>query len=227
MKKEENIVEVLEEDKDCSYYDDKRSDMRYKYINVCSANEQAKMLERGWRRFGHMHFVPECKSCSECTTIRIDMRKHKFSKSQRRVIAKNSNLNVYLQKPSISIDHLNLFDKYHSHMNEKKSWPYSPVTPEDYHRSYVSGASSYGKELLYFKDDKLICVALLDILVEGMSAIYCYYDHDYEHLSLGKYSILAQLSLAKQMNIPYLYLGYWIKDHYSMGYKKIISHLKY
>jgi len=105
-------------------------------------------------------------------------------------------------------------------MNEKKSWPYSHVTPEDYHRSYVSGASSYGKELLYFKDDKLICVALLDILVEGMSAIYCYYDHDYEHLSLGKYSILAQLSLAKQMNIPYLYLGYWIKDHYSMGYKE-------
>ena len=53
-----------------------------------------------------------------------------------------------------------------------------------------------------------------------MSAVYCYYDHDYENLSIGQFSILAQISIAKQNKIPYLYLGYWIKDHFSMGYKE-------
>ena len=216
----ENIVELLEENKQCSYFDDKKSDIRYKYIANCSSAEQAKMLERGWRRFGHMHFVPECKDCTKCTTIRLDIKRFKFTKSQKRVINKNKNTQVYIQDPSMSVDHLNLFDKYHTHMQDKKNWKYEPSTPEDYYRSYVSGANDYGKEILYFVKDKLVAVALIDFLKEGISAIYCYYDHDYAHLSLGKYSILAQISIAKQQNIPYLYLGYWIRDHFSMGYKE-------
>jgi len=70
------------------------------------------------------------------------------------------------------------------------------------------------------RDDKLIGVALVDILPKSISAIYCYYDHDYEDLSIGKFSILAQIKIAKELNIPYIYLGYWIKDHFSMGYKE-------
>ena len=216
----QDITEVLEENKPCPYFDDKISDMRYRYIIDCSITEHANMLEHGWRRFGNMHFVPECKNCNECITIRINIGKHKFTKSQKRVINKNKNTDVYIQEPSISIDHINLFNKYHSHMHEKKNWKYEVITPDDYYNSYVAGANKYGKEILYFIEDKLVGVALVDILEEGMSAIYCYYDHDYEYLSLGKYSILAQISLAKQMKLPYLYLGYWIKDHYSMGYKE-------
>ncbi len=216
----DNIIEVLEEDKQCPYYEEKNSDMRYKYIHECSIEEHSTMLQRGWRRFGHMHFVPECKDCNECVTIRIDINKHKFTKSQKRVIAKHKNTNVYIQEPSLSIDHINLFDKYHSHMNEKKNWKYEPTSPDSYYQSYVAAANKYGKEILYFIDDKLVAVALCDMMKEGISSVYCYYDHDYEHLSLGKFSILAQMSIAKQTNTTYLYLGYWIKDHFSMGYKE-------
>jgi arginine-tRNA-protein transferase len=105
-------------------------------------------------------------------------------------------------------------------MQSKKGWEPNEVDIQDYYRSYVSGGNEFGKELLYFIEDKLVAVALLDILSDGISSIYCYYDHDYEKLSLGKYSILAQISIAKQKAIPYLYLGYWIKDHFSMGYKE-------
>ncbi|MCK5110448.1 MAG: arginyltransferase [Arcobacteraceae bacterium] len=220
MKKDDNIIEVVEEGKQCPYFDDKSSDMRYKYMDKCTVGEHSQMCERGWRRFGNMHFVPECKTCNECVTIRIDIDKFKFSRSQKRVINKNKNTEVYIQEPTISIDHLNLFDKYHSHMHDKKNWKYEPITPDNYYQSYVTGANKYGKELLYFRDEKLVAVALVDVFEDGMSAIYCYYDHDFKDLSLGKYSILAQISLAKQMKLPYLYLGYWIKDHHSMGYKE-------
>ena len=82
-------IEFLEENRTCSYFDDNISDMRYKYMYSCSESQYQGMLERGWRRFGRMHFVPECKLCNKCISMRIDVANYKFSKSEKRVIAKN------------------------------------------------------------------------------------------------------------------------------------------
>ena len=213
-------IEFIEEDRECSYFNDKLSDMRYKYMHSCSTNQYQSMLERGWRRFGKMHFVPECKTCTKCISMRIDVKNYKFSKSEKRVINKNTDTKLYIRPPSMTLEHLTLYDKYHKFMNDKKDWPYSPIEPDDYRKSYVDSKEEYAKELLYMKDDKLIGVALVDILPKSISSIYCYYDHDYADLSIGKFSILAQIKIAKELNIPYIYLGYWIKDHYSMGYKE-------
>jgi len=220
MFRNSQVLEFLEEDKQCSYFDDKISDIRYKYMEHCTDDEQLSMLERGWRRFGNMHFVPECKECNECKTIRIDVNKFQFSKSQKRVLNKNKETQVYVQKPTVTYEHIDLFNKYHNHMKHKKNWTENIIDVQEYHNSYVNGAHTFGKEILYFRDNKLIGVALSDMMQGGLSAVYCYYDHDYEDLSIGQFSILAQISIAKQANIPYLYLGYWIKDHYSMGYKE-------
>ncbi len=220
MFRQAQVLEFLEENKECSYFKDKISDIRYKYMENCSSQEQLKMLERGWRRFGNMHFVPECKACNECKTMRIDVEKFQFSKSQKRVLNKNKNTDVYIQKPTLTYEHIDLFNKYHKVMTEKKNWSENIIDVQEYNNSYVRGAHDYGKEILYFRDNKLIGVALSDILPGAMSAVYCYYDHDYENLSIGQFSILAQISIAKQNKIPYLYLGYWIKDHFSMGYKE-------
>lgn len=213
-------IEFLEEDRECSYFSEQSSDMRYKYMHSCSTSQYQAMLERGWRRFGKMHFVPECKTCTKCISMRIDVKNYKFSKSEKRVINKNKDTKLYIRPPSMTLEHLSLYDKYHKFMNDKKGWPYSAIEPEDYKKSYVESKEEYAKELLYMKDDKLIGVALVDILPNSISSIYCYYDHDYSDLSIGKFSILAQIKIAKELNIPYIYLGYWIKDHYSMGYKE-------
>jgi arginine-tRNA-protein transferase len=178
------------------------------------------MLERGWRRFGNIHFVPECRNCDECKTIRIDVENFKFTKSHKRLFNKNDDIEIYVQKPSLSIEHLDLYNKYHRRMQDKKGWNNNHITPGEYKSSYVDGASTYGREILYMHKGKLIGVALSDMLPQGMSAVYCFYDHDYEHKSIGKFSILAQISIAKQAKIPYIFLGYWIKDHLSMGYKE-------
>jgi len=213
-------IEFLEEQRECSYFTNEISDIRYRYMYSCSTEEYQHMLERGWRRFGKMHFVPECKACTKCVSIRIDVANYKFSKSEKRVINKNRDTKLYIRPPSMTIDHLSLYDKYHKYMNEKKDWPYAEIEPNDYAKSYVEGKEEYSKEFLYMRDNKLIGVALVDILPNSISSIYCYYDHDFEQLSLGKFSILAQIKIAKEMNIPYIYLGYWIKDHLSMGYKE-------
>ncbi len=220
MFKKAQVMEFLEEEKSCSYFDDKICDIRYKYMEYCTLEEQYEMLQRGWRRFGNMHFVPECKNCDECKTIRINVEQFKFSKSEKRLFNKNKDVKIYLQKPTVTLEHIELFNKYHKIMEEKKGWKENNIDVNEYYKSYVNGAHDYGKEILYFVDDKLIAVALADVMEEALSCVYCYYDHDYEHLSLGKYSILAQMSIAKQSNVKYLYLGYWIKNHLSMGYKE-------
>ena len=212
--------EFLEEDRNCSYFDGRLSDIRYKYIRQSDPEEQFSLLNRGWRRFGHMHFVPECKGCKDCISMRIKVEDFKFTKSHKRVFSKNKDTQVYIQSPTISVEHLSLYDRYHYHMNQKKGWQYSPISPEEYNRSFVEAKNEYGKEILFMKENKLIGVALIDVLPNGISSIYCYYDHEYEDLSIGKFSILAQIKVAKDLNVPYIYLGYWIKDHYSMGYKE-------
>ncbi|WP_419776965.1 arginyltransferase [Malaciobacter marinus] len=212
-------LEFVEENRECSYFNNEISDMRYRYINHCTVEDYQNMLEHGWRRFGKMHFVPECKTCTKCISMRIDVKNYKFSKSEKRVINKNKDTKLYIQTPSISLDHLKLYDKYHKFMHDKKQWPYFPISPDDYSRSYVEGKDKFTKEFLYFKGEELVAVALVDILPESISSIYCFYDHEYADLSLGKFSILAQIKIAKELEIPYIYLGYWIKDHFSMGYK--------
>ncbi|HFU76457.1 MAG TPA: arginyltransferase, partial [Arcobacter sp.] len=202
----QHLSEFLEENKPCSYYDDRLSDIRYKYLDNCAPETYFKMLERGWRRFGNIHFVPECKNCTECQTIRIDVANFKFTKSHKRLFNKNDDIEIYVQKPSISIEHLDLYNKYHRRMQNKKGWNNNEITPGEYKSSYVDGASTYGREILYMHQGKLIGVALSDMLPDGMSAVYCFYDHEYAHRSLGKFSILAQISIAKQANIPYIFL---------------------
>lgn len=216
-------VEFIEKNKECSYFENEVSDIRYKYLSSCDDLEYLNMLKHGWRRFGHMHFVPECQGCTKCISMRIDVKNYEFTRSQKRVIKKNANTKIYIQPPSISLDHLRLYDKYHFEMHQKKQWPYSSITPSEYQRSYVDGNLKEAREILYVRDDQLIGVALSDILPQAISSIYCYYDHDFDSLSIGRFSILAQIKMAKALNIPYIYLGYWIKDHLSMGYKKEYS----
>jgi arginyl-tRNA--protein-N-Asp/Glu arginylyltransferase len=220
-------IEFFEDRKDCSYFDDKLSDTRYKIQHNCDANTAHSQLIRGWRRFGKMSFVPECIDCDKCVSMRIDVKKYHYSKSEKRVFNKNKNTEVFIQEPSVSYEHLDLYAKYHKHMRDKKGWNYKEINAVEYYRSYVDGHQNYGKEILYMIDGKLVGVALCDFFSEGISSVYCYYDHDYEHLSLGKFSILAQIQLAKNNDIPYIYLGYWIKDHFSMGYKEAYKPFEY
>lgn len=215
-------IEFIEEGRECSYFPScEISDIKYRIIHSCQSDEYLDMLQKGWRRFGKMHFVPVCKECTKCISMRVDVENYSFSKSELRVLNKNKDTKIFIQPPSVSYEHLELYNKYHQYMQDKKGWSYNPISINEYISSYIDGKESgFAKEILYFIDDKLVGVALVDIIKEGISSIYCFYDHDYKHHSIGQFSILFQIRIAKELKIPYIYLGYWIKDHYSMGYKE-------
>ncbi len=212
------LKEFLLNDK-CSYLDNKEQTMHYKVIEDCSTFHNAELIERGFRRFGKMYFRPICSTCQECQSIKIDIDNYIFSKSERRVMKKAQHIKSYIQKPTLTQEHLDIFEKYHKNMKDKKGWNYQETSPEHYYNSFVNGDEDFGYEVLYFDENKLIGVDLIDILEDGISSIYFYYDPEYSHLSLGKLSLLLQIKFAKESNKKWLYLGYFVKDCPSLNYK--------
>jgi arginine-tRNA-protein transferase len=108
-------------------------------------------------------------------------------------------------------------------MKEKKGWDYTPVSAQNYYSSFVDGHNSFGYEVLYYLNDTLIGVDLIDILDDGVSSIYFYYDPDYMKYSLGKLSMYNQITFAKRSQKKWIYLGYYVKECPSLSYK---SHYK-
>ena len=214
-----NLLKEFSINDKCSYLADKDTNTHYKIIENASSLDTSELIERGYRRFGKMYFRPICEGCDECQSIKVDVDKFEFSKSQRRVIKKASFIKSYVQTPTLSQAHLDLFEKYHLHMKGKRDWKYQETTPEHYHNSFVSGHGEFGYEVLYFDEDKLIGVDLIDVLDDGISSIYFYYDPDYEKFSLGKLSLYYQIKYAQQNSKRWIYLGYYVKECQSLSYK--------
>ena len=218
-----NLLKEFSLNDKCSYLDDIQTTTHYKIIENASIESCEELIKRGYRRFGKMYFRPICSTCNECQSIKIDVENFEFSKSQKRVIKKASFIKSYIQKPTLTHEHLELFEKYHLHMKDKKEWSYSETTPDHYYNSFVNGHEDFGYEVLYFDENRLIGVDLIDILEDGISSIYFYYDPEYSEYSLGKYSLYKQIQFAKKSSKQWIYLGYYVEECPSLAYK---SHYK-
>jgi len=193
--------------------------MYYRYIRQASKELVSALIKRGWRRFGYYFFHPICAKCNECKSIRIDVENFKLSRSQKRVIKRNNNTYIYVGKPKMTKEHLELYDRYHKYKSKISNWQYTPVDSCYYYGNFVSGSYSYGKEVSYFIDEKLVGVDLIDITDDGISSIYFYYDPKYGKYSLGTYSLLKQIEIAKKFGLKWIYLGYWVDGCKSFAYK--------
>jgi len=219
MRSFSRIIEFSTLETKCSYLDDCKTRMEYKYIENATMELNQELIERGWRRFGNYYSRPQCQNCKLCLSLRIDVRNYNFSRSAKRVFKKAEGIRYVIQAPTISTEHLELYDKYHRHMEQKRGWQYYNLKPQSYHELYVSGAHNFGKEVLYFQGEKLIGVDLIDFLDDGISSIYFYYDPDFEKLSLGRLSIYEQIILAKEYDLEWIYLGYYVQECQSLKYK--------
>jgi arginine-tRNA-protein transferase len=206
-------------DYECAYIPDKTVRMNYKHIEEATQSYNTALIHRGWRRFGSYYFHPICNGCNECKSLRIDVNNFKLSKSQKKSIKRNKETEIIIQKPSLTQAHIDLYNKYHHFKHHKDDWSHRNISPREYKENFVEGAHNFGKEVLFFRDNKIVGVDLIDILDDGISSIYFYYDPDYPRLSLGTYSLLYQVELAKVLELPWVYLGYWVDGCKAFAYK--------
>lgn len=215
----EVIREKLGDEEACPYLPGERSRMRYRVVENCAAETYQRMLERGWRRFGSLFFRPGCLACHACRSLRVEVEAFRPNRSMRRAWQQNRDLEVVVQPPTMSREHLALYDRYHTDMSRRRSWPEKLAEPFDYYLTFVHGRQEFGQEILYRLGDRLVMVALVDLLPRALSAVYTFYDPALRKRSLGVYSVLRQIELAQARGLPHVYLGYWVEGNASMRYK--------
>lgn len=203
----------------CSYIEGNTQTIHYKIIQNSTKEQCEAYILRGWRRFGAMYFRPECADCHACESLKIDVENYEFSKSERRILRKNAHLTTIIRHPTLTQEHLTLFHRYHTYKHKTRNWEPPKVDPRNYHASFVYGHADFGYEILYFEGERLIAVDLIDVLDEGISSLYCYYDPEYRSHTLGKYTLLEQISLAKRLGLKWIYLGYYVESCPSLAYK--------
>lgn len=215
-----HVVEFSTLPSKCAYLEDKKSKMQYKYIKGCSFKYNDFLVKRGWRRFGEYFSYPQCDECDECLSVRIDAKEFRFSKSVRRVLRKNQDCtSIICKRPSVTRDHVDLYNKYHSYMKQKRDWKHFELSLHAYYELYVNGYNDFGLEFLYFCKGKLVGVDLVDEVSDGLSSIYFFYDPDFAYLSLGRYSIYQQIIYALTKGKRWIYLGYYVEKCQSLNYK--------
>ena len=142
-------IEFSTLDTPCAYLKGKNARSSYKYIYEASYAYNSALVEHGYRRFGKYFSKPICKDCNECKSLRIDAQKFKLTKSLRRVIRKNKDAGIeaVVTRPHLSQAHINLYEKYHKFMQNKRGWEYHQMNYERYFSVYVDGAGEFGFEV--------------------------------------------------------------------------------
>jgi len=204
----------------CAYLPGRMTRMYYRYVAEAGSAFTSAVIQRGWRRFGNYFFHPICEGCDACKSLRIDAEAFRPSRSQRRVVKKNRATRLIMRSPTLSKDHIDLYNRYHAWKAEKDGWKHRAISFAEYHENFVAGAHEFGYEVLYFHDEKLIGVDLIDLVEDGISSIYFFHDPDYAHLSLGTFSLLYQIHLAQTMKKRWIYLGYWVDGCKAFAYKR-------
>ena len=202
----------------CPYLDDRLSSTLYRYGGIDTTAYEA-LIMRGWRRFGNLFFAPICGGCEQCYSLRIDTHRFQPSRSLKRVLQKNRDTQLVIRRPTLSSEHLDLYNRYHQERKATRGWQHEPSSRAEYLQAFVEGARDFGYEFAYYREEQLVAVALVDLLPNAISAVYCFYDPLYKPYSLGTFSILKQIAFAKKRGVSYLYPGYWVPENRSLSYK--------
>ena len=213
------MLRFVEEPRQCSYLPEETASLEVRYIANMSPAEYGDLLARGYRRFGSEVFRPACGNCQKCQSIRVLVQQFTPNAGERRILRKNKDIRAELKPLSATADHVELYNLYHRFMHAHRGWPLQQTTLELYRREFLSGARSSGRQWLYFRDEKLVGVALMDEAPGAISLIYFFYHPCWRASSPGTFSILNQILYAKASNLRYAYLGYWIQACQSMSYK--------
>ncbi|NDV00866.1 arginyltransferase [Pseudoroseicyclus tamaricis] len=195
--------------------------MERKLFTALQGEEAEKLNDalskQGFRRSQNVLYRPTCADCSACLSARIRVSDFAPSKSQKRVLKRNAPLRRRATSPWATDAQYELFRKYldsrHADggMADMDVFEFSAMIEETPIRSRLIEYAADGEPL------RAAC--LTDLLDDGLSMVYSFFDPDFEADSLGNYMILDHVEIARDMGLPYVYLGYWVPGSPKMGYK--------
>lgn len=184
---------------------------------LISASIYSELLRQGFRRSGTFTYRPRCDSCLACVPVRVQVNDFAGNRTQRRVWKKYHNhLDVSLHPLEDKPEYYELYQRYQNarHLDGGMS--------DDNHDQYQKFLlqSHVDSMLVEFREAGVLrMVSIIDALDDGLSSVYTFFDPDIKQASFGTYNVLWQIDLCRQLQLPYLYLGYWIRESRKMTYK--------
>lgn len=186
-------------------------------IRQLTAEEVDRRLAAGYRRQGVLLYNVDCPSCHACEPIRLRADTFQPSKTQRRIWRKASAFfDVEIGPPEVTEERVALYNRHKFERGLARTD--LPMSPDGY-RSFLVDRCCDAVEIRYSHEGTLAAVAITDRGRESLSAVYTYYDPDFEAMSPGVFSILTQVELCRAWGMTYMYLGLYIAGSEHMRYK--------
>lgn len=203
----------------CPYISGKSAITLYEYNAYITHDEFERRLNSGWRKFGNILFKPICKECKDCRPIRVLVNCFNLSTNLKKIVKRNESFRVVIQKPIADIERVSLYNNYHLHKSISKKWPLSLIDSCDEYEFYFLNNKFTTYEISIINNDRIIGLILLDEVKNLLSAVYHFYDPNFQKFSIGTYLLIQSIFLARSVSKDFLHLGYFVLGSKDMMYK--------